>query len=161
VVGRLRPRGDDFKIAGYVRLQDGAPLEGVEVVVTWPAAPDAHQELITDEEGWYSWRWYSGWVEGTGLRRVVVTPEDRACSFEPEAYDIKLHGDRTDLDFVAAPCGAARSGGTVWLWLVLTGPWPATCPAVLDGCGVGWGAGGRVRLIDLRRADSGSTDPGR
>ena len=154
------PVGDDFKIAGHVRLRDGAPLEGVQVVVTWPAAPDAHKELITDEEGWYSWRWYAGWVEGTGLRRVVVTPEDPGYSFEPEAYDIKLYGDRTDLDFVATPRGAERSGGPVWLWLVLTGPGPATHPATLEGRGLGWGAGVRARLIDLRRAESGQDGPG-
>ena len=31
----------------------------------------------------------------------------------------------------------------------------------LDGWGVGWGAEVRVRLIDLRRAESGATGPGR
>jgi len=145
------PLGDDYRVGGHVRLGDGRPLEGVEVAVTWPQYPPGNKALTTDEEGWYSWKWYAGGIYGTTLDRVVVTPEDPAYTFEPEFYDLKLGGNRLDLDFTATPRGGGRGAGMLWLWLVVTGSAPEPAGRGLEWRGAVGATAIEVRVLDTRR----------
>lgn len=111
---------DSRTVAGQVHLEDGTPLAGVTIVLTWPEWSGARKELSTDADGRYSWSWAEE-VHPTGLDAddVVVTPEAADFAFSPPAYELHLTGDRRDLDFVATPLAPGLELGLLgWvLWL--------------------------------------------
>ncbi len=90
-------------LGGQVLLQDGSPLEGVEITIFLPDAPFPGNDTLietTDKDGWYSHdRFYLNEKDDT-----IITPSDPAYVFSPPSYLIsRLDGDHLDLDFTAIP----------------------------------------------------------
>lgn len=96
----------DYGVRGCVRLEDGAPLPGVQVQIRWVDSADPWtRNEVTDADGRYEWSWPNRPILGptTGLDHVVVVPSLAGYSFEPPSYDVVLTGMRDGLDFTASP----------------------------------------------------------
>jgi hypothetical protein len=91
-------------IGGEVLLQDGSPLEGIEVTFFWPDPPNVNSDgtwvVLTDENGWYSDSHPNLW----GDRDFTVTPNHPSYTFSPSSYHIsEAYEDVLDLNFTAIP----------------------------------------------------------
>lgn len=94
--------GETLVMEGYVELEDGSPVEGVEVVFLWPAfLGDWEATEVTDETGWYGYSSEGRHPENS----VTITPTHRNYDFSPINYGLEGIRDRSqhDLDFVAIP----------------------------------------------------------
>ena len=85
-------------------LEDGSPLEGVEMVFFMPDPPnpdsDGYWSRFTDENGWYSEYLYTAWED----RDFSITPSHPSYFFSPSGYSFPgAYEDRLDLDFTAYP----------------------------------------------------------
>ena len=94
----------DVTFGGKVLLQDGTPLEGIEVTFFIPEPPnidsDGTWRVLTDENGWYSDWAYSS----LGGSYITITPHHPDYIFSPENYFLsKPFADNLDLNFTAIP----------------------------------------------------------
>jgi len=96
--------GEVLTYGGKVLLQDGTPLEGIEVTFFLPDPPNIDSDgtwtVLTDENGWYS-DWHSSiW----GNRAFSITPHHPDYNFSPTHYYFnESYVDNLDLDFTAIP----------------------------------------------------------
>jgi hypothetical protein len=96
--------GDFVTFGGQVLLQDGSPLEGVEVIFFMPDPPNVNSDgkwtVLTDEDGWYSDGLFTLWED----RDFTITPSHPAYIFSPTGYSFPgAYEDHLDLDFAAIP----------------------------------------------------------
>ena len=96
--------GDWATLGGQILLEDGSPVEGVEIAVYFPDSfhEDKYWFEYTDKDGWYSHvRGYFNVNDDT-----VITPSYSGYIFSPTSYRIyENSGDHLDLDFTAIPIG--------------------------------------------------------
>jgi hypothetical protein len=88
--------GEVVTYGGLVLLEDGTPLEGVEVTFFWPNPPNVDSDgkwiVLTDEDGWYS-EWHNNLFRN---REFTIT--------EPPSYYLPgSYEDNLDLNFTAIP----------------------------------------------------------
>jgi hypothetical protein len=98
-----QPGGVVF-FGGHVLLEDGSPLEGVEVTFYWPDPPNVNSDgtwtVLTDEDGWYSTELNSLF----GNKDFTITPYHPDYDFSPIDYSFgESYEDQLDIDFVAIP----------------------------------------------------------
>jgi hypothetical protein len=66
--------GEVVTYGGLVLMEDGTPLEGVEVTFFWPNPPNVDSDgkwiVLTDEDGWYS-EWHNNLFRN---REFTITP---------------------------------------------------------------------------------------
>lgn len=91
-------------IGGEISLEDGTPLEGIEVNFFWPDPPNVNSDctwvVLTDENGWYSDSHSNLW----GNRDFTVTPNHLSYTFSPSSYYInESYEDILNLNFTAIP----------------------------------------------------------
>ncbi len=96
--------GDYVTFGGQVLLEDGSPLEGIEVVFFMPDPPnvdsDGSWSVYTDENGWYSEYLYTLWED----RDFSITPSHPSYIFSPTSYSFPgAYGDNRSVDFTAFP----------------------------------------------------------
>jgi len=96
--------GEAVTFGGLVLLQDGTPLEGVEVTFFWHDPPNVNSDgtwtVLTDEDGWYSDWHRTIW----GDRAFTITPSHPGYVFSPTSYFFEgSHEDNLNLDFIAIP----------------------------------------------------------
>jgi hypothetical protein len=87
-------------LGGQVLTQDGSPLEGIEVIFSFPDSfPEADPMIeVTDQDGWYIHG--RGYFDGDD--DTIITPSHPAYIFSPVNYIIYGNsGDNLDLDFTA------------------------------------------------------------
>ena len=99
--GGLSP---DVTFGGKVLLQDGTPLEGIEVTFFWRDPPNFESDgiltAVSDEEGWYGME-LSTFSPPSDF---TITPSHPYYNFSPERYSFtKVTDDHLDLDFIATP----------------------------------------------------------
>ncbi|MGB3648848.1 MAG: hypothetical protein WBD61_00415 [Desulfobulbales bacterium] len=97
--GGLSP---DVTFGGKVLLQDGKPLEGIEVTFFVPKPlnidSDGTWTVLTDENGWYSDWTYSS----LGGSYITITPHHPDYIFSPDSYFlVKPFSDNLELNFTA------------------------------------------------------------
>lgn len=96
--------GEVVTFGGLVLLQDGTPLEGIEVTFFWPDPPNVNSDgtwtVLTDEDGWYSDWHRTIW----GDSAFTITPSHPDYVFSPTSYYFEgSYEDNLDLDFTAIP----------------------------------------------------------
>ena len=96
--------GEVVTYGGLVLLEDGTPLEGVEVTFFWPNPPNVDSDgkwiVLTDEDGWYS-EWHNNLFRN---REFTITPFHADYAFEPPSYYLPgSYEDNLDLNFTAIP----------------------------------------------------------
>ena len=96
--------GDYVTCGGHVLLQNGSPLEGIEVVFFMPDPPNVNSDgkwtTYTDEDGWYEEYLFTLWED----RNFSITPSHPAYIFSPTSYSFPgAYEDHLDLDFTALP----------------------------------------------------------
>lgn len=96
--------GEIVTYGGKVLLQDGTPLEGIEVTFFWPNPPNIDSNgilsAVTDEDGWYSLELSTF----SPPSYFSVTPSHPEYNFSPTSYSFgKIEADNLDLNFVAIP----------------------------------------------------------
>ena len=96
--------GEVVTFGGLVLLQDGTPLEGVDVTFFWPDPPNVNSDgtwtVLTDKKGWYSDWHRTIW----GDRAFTITPSHPGYEFSPTSYFFEgSYEDNLDLDFIAIP----------------------------------------------------------
>ena len=94
----------DVTFGGKVLLQDGTPLEGIEMTFFIPDPPNINSDgtwrVLTDENGWYSDWAYSS----LGGGYITITPHHPGYTFSPDSYFLgKPFSDNLDLNFTAIP----------------------------------------------------------
>ena len=95
---------DYVTFGGQVLLQDGSPLEGIEVVFFMPDPPninsDGYWSTFTDENGWYSDGLFTFWEN----RDFSITPSHPSYIFSPTSYSFPgAYEDNLEVDFTATP----------------------------------------------------------
>ena len=96
--------GEVVTYGGLILVEDGTPLEGVEVTFFWPNPPNVNSDgtwvVLTDEEGWYS-EWHTTlWRD----RDFTITPFHPGYDFMPASYSFDgSYEDNLDLNFTAIP----------------------------------------------------------
>jgi hypothetical protein len=95
---------DYVTFGGQVSLQDGSPLEGIEVEFFMPDPPNINSDgkwtVLTDENGMYSDFLFTFWSD----RSFSITPSHPAYIFSPTNYSFPgAYEDHLDLDFTATP----------------------------------------------------------
>jgi hypothetical protein len=96
--------GEVVTYGGLILLQDGTPLEGVEVTFFWPNPPNVDSDgtwiVVTDEDGWYS-EWHNTlWRD----RNFTITPFHQDYEFIPTSYSFEgSYESNLDLNFTAIP----------------------------------------------------------
>jgi hypothetical protein len=91
-------------IGGEILLEDGTPIEGIEVTFFWPDPPNVDSDgtwvVLTDENGWYSYSHPTLW----GNRDFTITPKHTSYTFSPSSYNIsEAYEDILDINFTAIP----------------------------------------------------------
>ena len=91
----------EYTVGGTVLLENGTPVESVEVYIDWVPYSAMKLTVFTDEAGWYNYRYDEYFEED----RVIITPSHPDYVFSPSAYDFSkgLRGNQLDLDFTASP----------------------------------------------------------
>ncbi|MFO1009723.1 MAG: hypothetical protein U1F29_06615 [Planctomycetota bacterium] len=112
--------GIDVRIGGHVLSDEGEPVSGAALRITWPDDPHLERIEYSDAHGAWSWGWGNPAVHDFDWRHVVVEPALDGYSFSPTSYDLVAHGSTTDLDFTATALAPVRAG-TVW-WTTTDAP---------------------------------------
>ena len=94
------PYQDSYSIGGQILTEDGKPVEGVTVGLTW-YGHDMHYPVATDSAGWYSHDVLPIFFDD----ELHISPYRPAYTFSPGFYNFfnGLDGDHLDLDFTAIP----------------------------------------------------------
>jgi hypothetical protein len=96
--------GEVVTYGGLVLMEDGTPLEGVEVTFFWPNPPNVDSDgkwiVLTNEDGWYS-EWHNNLFRN---REFTITPFHADYDFEPPSYYLPgSYEDNLNLNFTAIP----------------------------------------------------------
>lgn len=89
---------ETISVGGHVTLEDGTPLEGVEVLIVWGSYFDSQVTVVkTGPDGWYEFA-----IDSSSDMDFGIGPLDSAYTYSPPNYFVwGVKGQLQTFDFVA------------------------------------------------------------